>query len=86
LGAENSLTKKKSARQAAEQSIQQFQDANTTLALELENAQSSLAATRDKFNSKSKALNFQVIRADDAMLRLKNIERWLKAAEEDLKK
>jgi hypothetical protein len=56
------------------------------LALELENAQSSLAAPRDKFNSKSKALNFQVIRADDAMLRLKNIERWLKAAEEDLKK
>jgi hypothetical protein len=55
------------------------------LALELENAQTSLAATRDKLDSKSKDLDFQVIRADDAMLQLKNAENWLKAAEEDLK-
>jgi hypothetical protein len=54
------------------------------LALELETAQTSLAATRDKLISKSKALDFQVIHADEVVLRLKNVESWLKAAEEDL--
>jgi hypothetical protein len=55
------------------------------LALELENVHTSLAATRDKLNSKSKALDFQVIRADEAMLRLKNAKSWLKSTEKDLK-
>jgi hypothetical protein len=55
------------------------------LALELENAQTSLAATHDKLDSKSKALNFKVICADEDMLRLKNAENRLKAVEEDLK-
>jgi hypothetical protein len=55
------------------------------LALVLENAQTSLAATRDKLDSKSKALDFQVIRADEAILWLKNAESRLKAVEEDLK-
>jgi hypothetical protein len=55
------------------------------LALELENAQTSLAATRDKLDSESKALDFQVIHADGAMLRLKNAESQLKAVEEDLR-
>jgi hypothetical protein len=55
------------------------------LALELENAQTSLAATRDKFDSKSQALDFQVICANEAMLRLKNAKSRLKAAKEDLK-
>jgi chromosome segregation ATPase len=55
------------------------------LLLELENTQTSLAATHDKLDSKSKALHFQVIRADEAMLRLKNTESRLKAAEEVLK-
>jgi autotransporter translocation and assembly factor TamB len=55
------------------------------LALELENAQTSLAATRDKLHSKSKALDLQVFRADEAMLRLKNVESRLKVVEEDLK-
>jgi hypothetical protein len=55
------------------------------LALELENTQTSLAATHDKLDSKSKALDFQVIHADEAMLRLKNAESRLKVAEEDLK-
>jgi uncharacterized protein with gpF-like domain len=55
------------------------------LSLELENVQTSLAATRDKLDSNSKALHFQVIHADEAMLRLKNAESRLKAAEEDLK-
>jgi hypothetical protein len=35
-------------------------------------------------DSKSQALDFQVIRADEAMLRLKNAENRLKAVEEDL--
>jgi hypothetical protein len=47
-----------------EQSLQQSKDVNTTLALELENVRTSLTATRDKLDSKSKALNFQVICAD----------------------
>jgi hypothetical protein len=85
LGAENSLAEEKAARQATEQSLQQSQDANATLALELENAHTSLAATHDILDSKSKSLDFQVIRADEAMLRLKNAERRIKAAEEDLK-
>jgi hypothetical protein len=55
------------------------------VALELETAHTSLAATRDKLDSKSKALNFQVIRADEPVLRLKNGESRLEAAEEDLK-
>jgi hypothetical protein len=55
------------------------------LALELENAQISLAATRDKLNSKLKALDLQVIHADEARLWLKNTESRLKVVEEDLK-
>jgi hypothetical protein len=55
------------------------------LALELENAQTSLAATRDKLNSKLKALDLQVIHADEARLWLKNTESRLKVVEEDLK-
>jgi uncharacterized protein with gpF-like domain len=54
------------------------------LALELETAQTSPATTRDKLDNKSKALDFQVIRADEAVLRLKNAKNRLKAAEEDL--
>jgi hypothetical protein len=68
-----------------EQSFQQSNDANATLALELETAQTSLAATHNKLDSKSKALYFQVIHADEALLRLKNAESRLEAAEEDLK-
>jgi peptidoglycan hydrolase CwlO-like protein len=54
--------------------------------LELETAQTSLVATHDKLNSKSKAMDFQVIHANEAMLRLKNAESQLEAAKEDLKK
>jgi hypothetical protein len=55
------------------------------LALELENTQISLVATRDKLDSKSKALEFQVICTNEAMLRLKNDKSRVKVAEEDLK-
>jgi chromosome segregation ATPase len=79
------LGEEKAARQTTERSFQQSNDANATLVLELETAQTSLTATRDKLNSKSKALDFQVIRADEAVLRLKNVESRLEATEEDLK-
>jgi chromosome segregation ATPase len=86
LGLENSLAEENASRQAAEQSLQQSKDSNATLTLELENAQTSLAATHGKLDSKLKTLHFQVIHADEAMLWLKNAESRLKAAEEDLKK
>jgi chromosome segregation ATPase len=54
----NSLAEEKAARQAIEQSFQQSNDANATLAFELETAETSLAAKHDKLDSKSKALNF----------------------------
>jgi hypothetical protein len=57
LGVDNSLDEEKASRQAAEQSLHQSKDVNATLALELENAQTSLAVTRDKLDSKSKALD-----------------------------
>jgi hypothetical protein len=85
LRAENSLAEERAARQAAKQSFQQSNDANATLVLELQTTQISLATTRDKLNSKSKALDFQVIHADEGMLWLKNAECRLEAAEEDLK-
>jgi hypothetical protein len=85
LRAENSLAEERAVRQTVEQSFQQSTDANATLVLELETAHTSLAATRDKLDSKSKALDFQVICADEAVLRLKNAESQLEAAEEDLK-
>jgi hypothetical protein len=55
------------------------------LALELENVQDSLIATRDKLECKSKALDFQVIHADEVVLWLKNTEGRLNMVEEDLK-
>jgi predicted nucleic acid-binding Zn-ribbon protein len=79
LGVENSLAEEKASRQAAEQSLQQSKDTNATLALELENAQTSLAATHDKLDSKSKDLDLQLLRADEAMLRLKNAKSRLKS-------
>jgi hypothetical protein len=85
LGVENSLAGEKASRQAAEQFLQQSKDANATLALELENAQTSLASTHDKLDSKLKALDLQVFHADEAMLRLKNTESQLITVEEDLK-
>jgi hypothetical protein len=54
------------------------------LALELENDHTSFAATHDKLDSNSQALDFQVIRADETMFRLKNAKNRLKAVEEDL--
>jgi hypothetical protein len=55
------------------------------LTLELEKAHTSLAATCDKLDSKSKVLDFRVICADEAVLRLKNAESRLEVAKEDLK-
>jgi hypothetical protein len=68
LRAENSLAEERAARQTIEQSLQQSTNANASLVLELEIAQTSLATTRDKLNSKSMAPNLQVIRAEEAVL------------------
>jgi hypothetical protein len=58
LRAENSQAEERATRQTVEQSFQQSTDANASLVLELETAQTSLAATRDMLNSKSNALDF----------------------------
>jgi uncharacterized tellurite resistance protein B-like protein len=55
------------------------------LALKLENTQASLVATCNKLEGKSKALDFQVIRADESVLQLKNTEDKLKTTEKDWK-
>jgi hypothetical protein len=46
------LAEEKATRKAVEQSLQQSKDASATLALELETIQTSLAATREKIESK----------------------------------
>jgi hypothetical protein len=84
LSAENSLAEEKAARQATAQSLQRSNDTNATLSLELETAHTYLGTTHDKLDSKSKALDFQVIHANEAVLWLKNAESRLKAAEEEL--
>jgi hypothetical protein len=58
LRAENSLAEERAARQTAKQSFQQSTNVNASLVLELETAQTSLVAMRDKLDSKSKALDF----------------------------
>jgi hypothetical protein len=83
--ADQALAEERAARQATEQALQHFKDVNAKLALELENKQASLVATDDRLERKSKALDFQVIRADEATLRLKSTEGRLKTADEDLK-
>jgi hypothetical protein len=58
LRAENSLAEERAARQTAKQSFQQSTNVNASLVLELEIAQTSLVAMRDKLDSKSNALDF----------------------------
>jgi hypothetical protein len=55
---DQALVEERAARQSVEQALQHSKDANAKLALELENAQTSLVATRDKLERKSKALEF----------------------------
>jgi hypothetical protein len=79
--ADQALAEERATRQAAEQALQHSKDANTTLALELENTQTFLVAPRDKLERKSKALDFQVIHVDEAALRLENTKGRLKVVE-----
>jgi hypothetical protein len=58
LRAENSLAEERAARQTAKQSFQHSTNVNASLVLELEIAQTSLVAMRDKLDSKSNALDF----------------------------
>jgi hypothetical protein len=66
--ADQALAEERAARQAAEHALQHSKDANAKLAPELENPQASLVATYNKLESKSKALDFQVICADEVAL------------------
>jgi chromosome segregation ATPase len=83
--ADQALAEERAARQAAEHALQHSKDANAKLAPELENPQASLVATYNKLESKSKALDFQVICVDEVVLQLKNTEGRLNTAKEDLK-
>jgi hypothetical protein len=85
LAPDQALVEERAARRATEQALQHSKDANTKLALELDNTQASLVANRDKLECKSKSLAFQVIHADESALWLKNIEGKLNTVKEDLK-
>jgi hypothetical protein len=58
LATDQALAEERAARQAVEHALQHSKDANAELALELDNIQASLVATRDKLEGKSKALVF----------------------------
>jgi chromosome segregation ATPase len=83
--AQKALSAEQSARSVAEQILQQSKNVNTALSLKLDNVETSLAITQDKLDRKSKALDSQTTRADEAELRLKSVEDKLKTIEADLK-
>jgi hypothetical protein len=68
--AEQALAEERSAKQVAEQILQQSKDVNDALSLKLDNVETSLAITQDKFDRKSKAL--ETVEAD---LKAKGL-RW----------
>jgi hypothetical protein len=59
---QESLAKEKTARSAAEQALQNSNDAKAKLTQEQESTKASLTATLDKLTSKSAALDVTVIR------------------------
>jgi predicted nucleic acid-binding Zn-ribbon protein len=59
---DRSLVEEKTTRHAAEQAIQNSNDAKAELTRELESTKASLTATHDKLTSKSTALDVAVIR------------------------
>jgi chromosome segregation ATPase len=83
--AQKALSAEQSARSVAEQILQQSKDVNAALSLKLDNVETSLAIIQDKLDQKSKALDSQMTRADEAELRLKSVEDKLKTVEADLK-
>jgi AraC-like DNA-binding protein len=82
--ADQALAEERAAKQVAEQILQQSKDVNAALSLKLDNVETSLAIAQDKLDRKSKALDSQTARSDEAELRLKNAENKLKTVEADL--
>jgi hypothetical protein len=82
---QKALSAEQSARSVAEQILQQSKYVNVALSLKLDNVETSLAITQDKVDQKSKALDSQMTRADEAELWLKSVEDKLKTVEADLK-
>jgi hypothetical protein len=60
--AEQALAEERSAKQVAEQTLQQSKDVNAALSLKLDNVETSLAITENKFERKSEAL--KIVEAD----------------------
>jgi CII-binding regulator of phage lambda lysogenization HflD len=85
LVADRSLAKEKIGRYAAEQALQNSNDAKDELTRKLESTKASLTATHDKLTSKSATLNVMVIQEQQAKIQMKTSEEKLKAAEEKLK-
>jgi hypothetical protein len=81
--AQKALSAEQSARSVAELILQQSKDVNVAVSLKLDNVKTSLAITQDKLEQKSKALDSQTIRADEAELRVKSVEDKLKTIEAD---
>jgi chromosome segregation ATPase len=82
---DRSLVEKKTTRHAAEQAIQNSNDAKAELTRELESTKASLTATHDKLTSKSTALDVAVIQEQQAKIQMMTAEEKLKATEEKLK-
>jgi chromosome segregation ATPase len=83
--ADGSLAEDKTARHAAKQALQSYNDAKDELARELESTQASLTATHDKLTSESYALDTVVILEQKMNIQLMTAKEKLKAAEEKLK-
>jgi phage shock protein A len=82
---QKALSAEQSTRSVAEQILQQLKDVNAALSLKLDNVETSLAIIQDKLDRKSKALDSQRTRADEAELWLNSVEDKLKTIEADLK-
>jgi hypothetical protein len=85
LYADRSLAEEKTAWRAAEQALQNSNDAKAELTQELESTKAYLTATHDKLTSKSVALDVAVIREQQDKIQMMTAEEKLKAAEEKLK-
>jgi hypothetical protein len=82
---DRSLAEKKTARHAAEQALQNSNDAKAELTWKLESTKTSLNATHDKLTSKSAALDIAVIREQQAKIQMTTAKEKLKDAKEKLK-
>jgi hypothetical protein len=82
LTIDRTLAEEKTTRHAAEQALQNSNDAKAELTWEMESTKASLTATHDKLTSKSAALNVTMIWEQQAKIQMKTAEEKPKAAEE----